>query len=166
MKNHFILFAIFIWFYTIGNLSGSELFSKNLPDKFQESSKKHDLGFQIKYLSGIGLSANYHLNDKSYLHTSLSWMVVVINSSLSFAYKTNRYIDLYIGVNSFIPIAGSDNNYQPFFNPELGLRIKLSNKIFLDAGAFIPLRDDDRDILTNVFGVPFIPNVGFSVYFF
>lgn len=119
---------------------------------------KFNLGIQLKFLSGVGLSGDFYISERSFLTGSASWLFSIIDISFGTGYDVSRLFGL-VGKLNFISVSSGSNEGILVF-PEISTRLKLSNSIFFDAGAIIPLTSDNRKILSDYLNVPFIINVG------
>jgi len=118
-----------------------------------------NFGIQLKFMSGLGLSISNNLDARSYIHFTIDWYFGIINFSSSYNSTIYKSLDLYGGLFSYINGNQSEDN-KLFVYPEIGVRWNLSKKLYLEAGAILPLNSEEKEILMNVFGIPFIPNVG------
>lgn len=124
---------------------------------------KFNLGVQLKFMSGLGFSGDYALNEKVFLTGSASWLFSIIDISVGSGYRATRLFDL-IGKLNLISVSSGSNEGLLIF-PEILARLKVSNLLFVDAGFIIPFTSDNRKILSDYLNVPFIVNVGVVFYF-
>lgn len=161
MKKVFLIafFAVFT-FSSSSFAFGNDNYSQSSTEK----TSKYNLGIQLKFMSGIGLSGDFYINERNFLTGSASWLFSITDVSFGSGYKVSRLFDL-VGKLNFISVSSGSNEGLLVF-PEISTRLKLSNLFFFDAGMIIPFSSENRKILNDYLNVPFIINVGVIFNFF
>jgi len=163
MKN---LCFSFFFFYTIFSYTNAEAFIAEeylIKNNSEYSNTLREFnptfGLQVKFISGVGLTMSNNFNDYSYIHFTLGWYFGIFNFSSSYNFGISKIFDVYGGLFSYLNTLQSGGS-KLFVYPEVGMRINISRKLYLETGAILPLNSEDKVILMDVFAVPFIPNIG------
>ncbi|MGB9664558.1 MAG: hypothetical protein ACPL25_06535 [Ignavibacteria bacterium] len=159
-------------FIQLSGICSNEIFSANqitYLENFCNSNLEEDLsprwGVQLKYFSGLGLTADFVIDKNSYIHSSLSYMILIFPFSISYVRKIGSFFDIYTGL-SFWLIPSNERIYlsDPFLN--FGARLKVYKNFYFDVGAIYSLdKEFVRDVKEN-FGLLFIPDIGFTLVLF
>lgn len=120
-------------------------------------TKGYNLGIQLKYLSGIGLSGNLKMTDRMFMTGSVSWLFAIMNFAVGPGFNLSRYFD-FMGKLNLIFV--ESNSTQLLLFPEVVARYKISKNFYLEAGAIIPFISENRKTLMDYLNVPFILNAG------
>ncbi len=127
-----------------------------------DNVRNFDLGIQLKYLSGFGLTGNVIVNDQFYMTGSASWLFSIFDLSIGSGFKVIKDLSLFLKLN--VIFIDQQSNWQDLIFPEAGLRIPIFKNLNVELGTIIPFDEENRKILKSYINVPFIVNAGVIIY--
>ncbi len=166
MKTLFLLILIFSSLIFISNVKANQSENNHREKEkafyYNEDEnnflvRQNNLGIQLKYLSGIGLSGNLKMTDRMFMTGSVSWLFAIMNFAFGPGFSLSRYFD-FMGKLNLIYVESNSSPLLLF--PEIVARYKPSKNFYLEAGAIIPFISENRKTLMDYLNVPFIVNAG------
>lgn len=123
-----------------------------------------NIGLQLKYLSGLGLTGNINVNEQFYMTGSASWLFSIFDLSFGSGFRVFKNLSVF-GKLNLISIFQMPSSQILIF-PEAGIRVKVFKNINIEIGTIIPFEEENRNALKNYLNVPFIFNTGIVIYIF